>query len=169
MKSTSGFDLTHAGRSRQNGLGNEQLIAEALGVDTAYRVVVNYAGNKISQGSTVMNWFQPPNYVGAYHRGEYTTDETTELIAKMMTAAGLETKEHSDVKEVVWEKTILNSTLCSICAVTGQTMKEAMENPHTLDLVVKVLKEGLAVAKADGYDFGDKALTRFVSYLKKLV
>ena len=85
----------------------------------------------------------------------------------MMTAAGLETKEHSDVKEVVWEKTILNSTLCSICAVTGQTMKEAMENPHTLDLVVKVLKEGLAVAKADGYDFGDKALTRFVSYLKK--
>jgi len=153
--------------SFQNGLGNEQLIAEELGIDTAYRVVVNYAGNKINHGSIAMNWFQPPNYVGAFHRGKYITDETTRTIAEMMTAAGLQTQEHSDVKEVVWEKTILNSTLCSICAVTGQTMKEAMESPHTLDLAVKILEEGLAVAKADGYDFGEEALGRFVSYLKK--
>jgi 2-dehydropantoate 2-reductase len=153
--------------SFQNGLGNEQLIADALGVDTTYRVVVNYAGNKTGLGSTVMNWFQPPNYVGAYHRGTYVTDETTKVIAEMMTAAGLDTKEHVDVKKVVREKTILNSTLCSICAVTGQTMKEAMENPHTLDLAEKVLEEGLEVAKADGYDFGEEALARFTAYLKK--
>ncbi|UCD96452.1 MAG: ketopantoate reductase family protein [Candidatus Bathyarchaeota archaeon] len=153
--------------SFQNGLGNEQLLADTLEVDTTYRVVVNYAGNKTSLGSTVMNWFQPPNYVGAYHRGTYVIDETTKVIAEMMTAAGLDTKEHADVKKVVWEKTILNSTLCSICAVTGQMMKEAMENFHTLKLAEKVLEEGLAVAKADGYDFGEEALDRFVAYLEK--
>jgi len=153
--------------SFQNGLDNEQLIAETLGIDTTYRVVINYAGNKISPRNAKMNWFQPPNYVGAFHSGRYTTDETTRYIANMMTASGLTTEETPDIKKHVWEKTILNAALCSICAVTGQTMKEAMDFEHTHDLAVKILDEGLEVAKADGYDFGKDALNRFTSYLEK--
>lgn len=153
--------------SFENGLDNEQLIAETLGIDTAYRVVINYAGNKIGLGKAKMNWFQPPNYVGAFHRGKYITDETTKHIAKMMTASGLTTEETPEIKKHVWEKTILNSALCSICAVTGQTMKDAMAFAYTHDLAVKTLEEGLEVAKADGYDFGNDALNRFTSYLEK--
>ncbi|MFQ6074164.1 MAG: ketopantoate reductase family protein, partial [Candidatus Bathyarchaeia archaeon] len=149
--------------SFQNGLDNEQIIAETLGIDTTYRVVINYAGNKVSLGNAKMNWFQPPNYVGAFHRGKYTTDETTKQIAHMMTASGLTTEEAPEIKRHVWEKTILNAALCSICAVTGQTMKEAMEFEHTRGLAVKILEEGLEVAKADGYDFGEDALSRFTS------
>ncbi len=153
--------------SFQNGLGNEQLIAETLEIDTTYRMVVNYAGNTRSYGNVAMNWFQPPNYIGAYHKGEYTTDESTRNIAELMTASGLATEEAPDVKKHVWKKTILNSALCSVCAVTGQTMKEAMEFDYTRMLAVKILEEGLAVAKADGYNFGADALDLFVSYLKK--
>ena len=153
--------------SFQNGLGNEQIIAETLGIDTTYRVVINYAGNKVSHGQAKMNWFQPPNYVGAFHKGKYTTDETTKHIAHMMTASGLTTEETPEIKKHVWEKTILNSALCSICAVTGQNMKEAMEFEYTRGLAVKILEEGLEVAKADGYDFGKDALNRFTSYLEK--
>ncbi len=153
--------------SFQNGLDNEQFISETLGIDTVYRVVVNYAGNKISLRNASMNWFQPPNYVGAYHKGKYAVDETTKYIANMMTTSGLSTAEASNVKRHVWEKTILNSALCSICAVTGQTMKEAMEFKPTYDLALKILEEGLEVAKADGYYFGEDALSRFTSYLKK--
>jgi len=153
--------------SFQNGLDNERLIAEQLGIDTAYRVVINYAGNLVSLGNAVMNWFQPPNYVGAFHKGKYITDETTKKIASMMTAAGLKTEETSDIKKHVWEKTILNAALCSICAVTGQTMKEAMEFQHSRSLAVKMLEEGLKVANADGYDFGAEALAKFTSYLEK--
>jgi 2-dehydropantoate 2-reductase len=153
--------------SFQNGLDNERFIAETLGIETAYRVVINYAGNRISLGNAKMNWFQPPNYVGAFHHGRYITDETTKHIAQMMTASGLTTEETPEIKKHVWEKTILNSALCSICAVTGQTMKEAMEFEHTRDLAMKILEEGLEVAKADGYDFGKDALNRFTSYLEK--
>jgi len=153
--------------SFQNGLGNEQLIVEKLGIDTAYRVVINYAGNTISLGSVRMNWFQPPNFIGAYHRGKYTTDETTKHIANIMTDSGLKTEESADIKKHVWEKTILNSALCSICAVTGQTMKEAMDLKYTRKLAVEILEEGLKVAKADEYDFGKDALSRFTTYLEK--
>ena len=153
--------------SYQNGLDNERLIAESLGIDTTYRVVINYAGNTISHGNVRMNWFQPPNYVGALQKGRYTTDETTKYIANMMTASGLKTEETPDIKEHVWKKTILNSALCSICAITGQTMKEAMEFKHTRSLAVKILDEGLKVAEANGYFFGTEALAEFTSYLEK--
>jgi len=153
--------------SLQNGLDNECLIAETLGIKTAYRVVINYAGNLDGPGDVRMNWFQPPNYIGAFQKGLYGTDETTKHIAGIMTSCGLATKEASDIKRHVWEKTILNSALCSVCALTGQTMNEAMEFEFSRGLSVKVLEEGLAVAKADGYDFGEDALNRFISYLEK--
>jgi len=153
--------------SFQNGLDNECLVADTLGIETAYRVVVNYAGNLVGPGDARMNWFQPPNYVGAFQKGLYTTDETTKYIADMMTTCGLATEEVSGIKEHVWEKAILNSALCSVCALTGQTMKEAMKFEFSRSLAVKVLEEGLAVARADGYDFGDNAVDRFTSYLEK--
>lgn len=153
--------------SFQNGLDNEQLIAEKLGINTTYRVIINYAGNTIGLGNVKMNWFQPPNFIGAFHKGKYTTDETTRYIARIMTVSGLKTEEAVDIKKHVWEKTILNSALCSICAVTGQTMKEAMEYPYTRNLAIKILEEGLKVTKADGYDFGKDALAKFNAYLEK--
>jgi len=153
--------------SFQNGLDNERLIAETLGTETAYRVVINYAGNLAGPGDVRMNWFQPPNYIGALRKGVYTTDETTKYIAGMMTNCGLATEEASDIKKYVWEKTILNAALCSVCALTGQTMKEAMEFEFSRGLAVGVLEEGLAVARADGYDFGEGALDRFTSYLER--
>jgi len=153
--------------SFQNGLDNERLIAEQLGIDTAYRIVINYAGNLVGPGNAVMNWFQPPNYVGAFHKGKYTTDETTSKIASLLTEAQLKTEETPFIKKEVWEKTILNSALCSICALTGQTMKEAMQFEHSRNLAIKIIKEGLEAAKADGYDFGTGGLARFTSYLDK--
>ena len=153
--------------SFQNGLGNEQFMAENLGIDTVYRVVINYAGNLLSPGNAVMNWFQPPNYIGVLHKGKYRTDETTRQIAGILTAAGLKTEESKDTMRHIWEKNILNSALCSICAVTGQTMAEAMQYTHSRSLAIKLLEEGLRVAKADGYDFGSDALARFTVYLEK--
>ena len=46
-------------------------------------------------------------------------------------------------------------------------MKEAMEFGPARSLAVKILDEGLEVAEADGYDFGDEALAEFTSYLEK--
>jgi 2-dehydropantoate 2-reductase len=151
--------------SFQNGLDNEQVIARELGIAVAYRVVINYAGNLVHPGHAMMNWFQPPNYVGALRNGKYVTDETTKEIASALTTAGLKTEESANIKMHIWEKTILNSALCSICGVTGQTMKEAMEYEPSRNLAIRILEEGLRVAKADGYDFGSEALTKFATYL----
>jgi 2-dehydropantoate 2-reductase len=46
-------------------------------------------------------------------------------------------------------------------------MKEAMDFKYTRDLAIKILEEGLQVAKVDGYDFGKDALNKFTIYLEK--
>lgn len=153
--------------SFQNGLDNERLIAERMSIDTAYRAVINYAGNITAPGNAVMNWFQPPNRIGVLHKDKYSTDETTREIARMLTEAGLRAEESPNIKKHVWEKVILNAALCSICGVTGQTMKEAMEYEHSRNLALEILEEGLKVASKDGYDFGSDALKRFTAYLEK--
>jgi 2-dehydropantoate 2-reductase len=114
-----------------------------------------------------MNWFQPPNYVGVLQKGKCKTDETTKRIADTLTKAGLRTEESKDIMRHVWEKSILNSALCSVCAVTGQTMAEAMQYMHSRDIAIQLLEEGLKVAEADGYDFGSDALAKFTAYLEK--
>jgi len=90
--------------SYQNGLDNEQIIAETLGIDTTYRAIINYAGNLVSHGNVSMNWFQPPNYIGALHEGRYTTDETTRYIAKTMTASELKTvgEDHPELRSLLY-------------------------------------------------------------------
>ena len=46
-------------------------------------------------------------------------------------------------------------------------MKEAMEFQPTHTLASEILKEGLTLAKEDGYDYGQDSLDRFISYLEK--
>ncbi len=153
--------------SFQNGLDNECVIAEALGIETVYRIVINYAGSLISPGNVRTNWFQPPNYIGVFKKGHYGTDDTTDQIAGLMTKCGLDTEPVPDIKLHIWEKSILNSALCSVCALTRQTMKAAMEYEPSRTLAVKIIEEGLLVAKSDGYGFSDDALQKFTRYLEK--
>ena len=43
--------------SLQNGLDNEELIADVLGMENTLRIVVNYAGNLIDNGKVRMSFF----------------------------------------------------------------------------------------------------------------
>ena len=157
--------------SFQNGLDAEQPLADAFGKDNTLRVVINYAGNLIANGEVKMSFFNKPNYIGALSK---VGEDKAKKIAEMMTRAGLDTKDVSaspaggpDIQRYVWEKVILNAALSPLCAITGQTMKQAMDFAGTYHLVEEILKEGIAVAKALGYDYGPGFYEHCLGYLKK--
>ncbi|MFQ6106104.1 MAG: ketopantoate reductase family protein [Thermoplasmata archaeon] len=150
--------------SYQNGMDTEEMLADAFGRGYALRVVVNYAGGFVENGHVRMTFFNKPNYIGA------ASDDGVEFakrIAKIMTAAGLETEYTSEIRKYVWEKVILNSALGTLCAVTGQTMKQAMDLPETFDIVQNLAREGIAVAAAAGYEYGDDFFDFCIDYLRK--
>lgn len=150
--------------SCQNGLGNEEYMAETFGSDYVLRIVVNYAGSQMGDGNIFMSFFNPPNYIGAMTANG---EPLAHRLAEMITEADLETQFTTDIKKYEWEKAILNAALNPVCAITHKPMKDMMDFELTESLVEKLLQEGIAVAKAAGVMLDNGFLEHGVQYLKR--
>jgi len=150
--------------SCQNGLDNQEYLAETFGPDNVLRIVVNYAGSQMGDGHIFMSFFNPPNYIGAM------TDEGEPLarqLADIMTEVGLETRFTTDIKRYEWEKVILNAALNPVCALTRKPMRDMMDLEITESLVEELMREGIQVAEAAGIKFDEGFFEHGVEYLKK--
>jgi 2-dehydropantoate 2-reductase len=148
----------------QNGLGNEEFLAETFGPDNVLRIVPNYAGGIVEDGKIWMSFFNPPNYIGAMTpEGETAARQ----MAEMMTGAGLETQFTTNIIKYEWEKVILNAALNPVCALTRKTMKDMMGLEITESLVEELMREGIEVAETAGVTLEEGFFEHGVQYLKK--
>ena len=92
--------------SLQNGLDNEDLIANIFGAKNTLRIVVNYAGNLIDNGKVRMSFFNAPNYIGMI---DPSAEIKARTFAKIITESDLETTFTPKIKKYEWEKIILNA------------------------------------------------------------
>jgi 2-dehydropantoate 2-reductase len=150
--------------SLQNGLDNEDLIANVFGKESTLRIVVNYAGNLIDNGKVRMSFFNAPNYIGMI---DPSAKEKAQTFAKVITNADLETVYTTEIKKYEWEKIILNAALSPVCALTRRTMKQMMQFTETRDLAEAILREGIEVAAAYGIHFQSNFLEFCMNYLDK--
>jgi 2-dehydropantoate 2-reductase len=148
----------------QNGLDNEDLIADVFGKENTLRIVVNYAGNLIENGKVRMSFFNAPNHIGMIHP---KAEKKARELAEIATKADLETKFTPDIKKFEWEKIILNAALSPVCALTRRTMKQMMEFDDTRNLAEAILREGIEVAAANGVHFKPDFLEFCMGYLDK--
>jgi 2-dehydropantoate 2-reductase len=150
--------------SCQNGLDNEDFLAETFGPDRVLRIVVNFAGSQMGDGHIAMSFFNPPNYIGAMTA---KSEPLARQLAEMMTAAGLETKFTTGIKKYEWEKVILNAALSATCALARKPMKDMMDFELTETLAEELMREGIAVAEGWGITFDEGFFEHGVGYLKK--
>lgn len=148
----------------QNGIDNEELVAEKLSKTDVLRFVINYAGMHEKPGTVKMSFFNPPNYLGII---DSKNEEKAQSIAKMLSDAGLETVYTPEIKKHEWKKTILNASLMPVCATTGLTMKEAMSQEDTRWLCEQILAESIQVAALLGFTYGENFFQNCVQYLSK--
>jgi 2-dehydropantoate 2-reductase len=153
--------------SFQNGIGPEDDVARLFPKENVARGIVNYAGG-ISEdtGTSTLQWFNPPNYLGPVNKRD---DPRLEELSAILSRAGLttETIPHDETRKQVFYKTILNSALNALCAASGITMRAAMTYRHTRNLARMLIREGLQVATAVGYHYGEWALAECMQYLDK--
>ena len=150
--------------SLQNGLDTEDFIADSFGKKNTLRIVVNYAGNLVGNGMVRMSFFNAPNYIGVI---DPTAEKKARMLAEVITAADLETAFTPEIKKHEWEKTILNTALSPVCALTRRTMKQMMEFKETRQLAEAILCEGITVAEANGIHFESSFLKHCMNYLDK--
>ncbi len=149
-----------------NGIDVENMIAAAIGESRTFRMVLNFAGNLNAPNITRVTFFNPPNYIASVDDSRKA--EANE-IADLLTAVSLDSKAVSsfELLKCVWEKTILNSSLSALCAVGRMTIREAMSNPDTVELIEQVIEEAVDVAAAEKILFDDDFIRKCLRYLHK--
>jgi 2-dehydropantoate 2-reductase len=149
--------------SAQNGLDNEEFLAQTFGADNVLRAVVNYGGSQMGDGFITMSFFNPPNYIGAMTAAG---EPLARQLSDMASGAGLDTRFTQIIKRYEWEKVILNSALSAMCALTRKPMKDMMDFEQTELLAEELMREGIKVAEAAGIVFGEGFFEHGVQYLK---
>jgi len=150
--------------SAQNGIDIRKKYQCHFPESTILRMVINFAGNLQAPNVVGVNFFNPPNYIGSMDDSQV---KLAQRLAATLTNVDLATEQVSSftIIDKIWEKTILNAALSPLCAISRLTMKEAMDNGDTLEIVEQILYEAVEVAKAEDIKLPDNFIKLAIRYL----
>jgi 2-dehydropantoate 2-reductase len=132
--------------SVQNGVGNEEVIAEFSG--RVIRGTTFPAGHVVSPGVVNMDT-TGDTWLGPFEPKPASMAEVSGLAAAI-TAGGMSTIALQDARGAQWTKVIFNAATNPIGALTGLTHGRVCELAQTRRLVSQLVDEGKAVADALG-------------------
>jgi 2-dehydropantoate 2-reductase len=140
---SDGFVLT-----LQNGIGNVEALAEAVGLE---RVV---AGSTYNSGTTlgvgrVLHSNVGPTWIGEAAGG---SSERVRDLAKRLTSVGLPTTVFENIMSVVWSKFVHNCAINPVSAITGLRPGEIARDPSAAEIMAALLDEILAVVSRAGIE-----------------
>jgi 2-dehydropantoate 2-reductase len=149
--------------SWQNGLDTEQVLADHLGAEWVMRAAVNYGVSLLAPAHVHVGFNHPPHWLQETHE---SGRQVAAAVCEILTGANLPTNHAERLVDHVWKKTILNSALGPVCAVTGRTMSQVMRDPFLFELVEKLIKEGVTIARANEIHLGWDYYRYAIKYLK---
>ena len=146
MEATAGVFPNGAVCSVQNGVGNEEIIAEF-----APRVMrgTTFPAGRIVEPGHVQQDTGGKTWIGPFEPKPASMDEVRALAARL-TESGMETLAMADARGAQWTKLIFNAATNPIGALTGLPHGVACDQPHLRKLISGLAAEGVAVAKALG-------------------
>jgi 2-dehydropantoate 2-reductase len=146
IAATAGLFERGAVASVQNGVGNEELIAEQ--VERVIRGTTFPAGHIVRPGVVNMDT-GGDTWLGPFEPRPASMDDVVRL-AEAITAGGMNCKALGDARGAQWTKLIFNAATNPIGALTGLTHGRVCEVPETRRLVSQLVAEGRAVADSMG-------------------
>jgi 2-dehydropantoate 2-reductase len=149
--------------SWQNGIDTELELAQHLGTKAVMRGVVNFGCVPLRPGHIRLAFHHRPHYLQEL---DPESREAAISICQVLTECGLDTQHSEQITNMVWRKTVLNACMNPICAVTGMTMVEIINDPITFNLVDALIKEGIAVARTNEFSLGSNYYPYAISYIK---
>ena len=142
------FDENSAVCSVQNGVGNEELIADH--VKYVIRGTTFPAGHPIAPGHIGFD-IKGDTWIGPFEPTK-TPMSMVEELARLITCSGMNVIPLKDARGAQWTKLIFNASTNPIGALTLLHHGAATRLPHTGELFNDLISEGESVAKALGIE-----------------
>jgi 2-dehydropantoate 2-reductase len=128
------------------------------------RAVVNYGCGLIGPAHVKMGFHHPPHYIQEL---DSQSKNGAIAIAEALTGSGLQTRHTDQIVSMVWRKSIMNASMNPVCAVTGLTMAQAMNDPIVHHIVDSLMKECIKVARGNEIDLGWDYYVHAMAYMGK--
>jgi len=137
--------------SLQNGLGNVETIQDCFGEERGFGGRVIFGAEINEAGSVNVTVWADKVLLGGGN------PETACRLAHVMTGCGIETESVDDIFSALWEKVLYNVGLNPLSAVLEVPYGELGSEEHARLLLVELIREAHAVARAENKVFGDSA------------
>ncbi|MCO5064251.1 MAG: 2-dehydropantoate 2-reductase [Rhizobiaceae bacterium] len=129
----------------QNGLGSADAAAAVVGAEKLAVGIAGGFGASLPAPGHVYHTGMQVVQIGAY----FTLDKARlDAVVDAWKAAGFNAMAAQNIAAMQWEKLICNVAFSPICALTGMTCGQVMDNPATWRLGIAASQEAWRIAKA---------------------
>jgi len=149
--------------SWQNGIDTELVLARNLGAASVLRAVVNLGCVPLKPAHVRIAFHHRPHFIQEL---DPRSRGAAIGIGKVLTECGLDTLRTDRIHDLVWRKAILNACMNPLCAITRKTMAEVINDPILFNLVDSLIKEGVAVARANEITLGSGFYPYCIDYIR---
>ena len=127
--------------SFQNGLGNEEVIAEEVGPKNVLGGLTTMAGFMTGPGQ-IHDFSRVPSYIGEM---ECRISERSLSIAGKLSKAGLETHAVQNIQLEIWKKLLGNISMSALSGLTNLKVAPMMAIPELRSVSFQAMEEALSV------------------------
>jgi 2-dehydropantoate 2-reductase len=146
--------------SLQNGVDNEDVLAESLGGDRVLGGVA-YIFSTITEPGVVTHTGGPASVVLGERDGRRSA--RAERLHAALTTAGVDATLADDVRVTLWTKLVFLSALTGTTAATRLPLGEIRAQPESWDVFRRLAEEVAAVGRASGVPLPDDVVDGAVS------
>ena len=133
--------------SLQNGLGNEEVLEEALGKGKVLGGKTYVGGTLLAPGKVKIGVKGKKTLIGEF---DGTVSERALKISALFEKAGLATEVINDIRALTWQKLLVNVATGAICGITRLTYGPLMQIAAVQECAITAVSEALVVADAAG-------------------
>ena len=133
--------------SLQNGLGHEDILAEAVGRNRVLAGKTYVGGVLLAPGRIISGTVGKQTYIGEL---DGSISERVEAIAAVFNGAGLATAVSDNILGTMWDKLLVNVATGALSGITRLSYGDLYAVPELKSTALAAVAEALAVARAAG-------------------
>lgn len=133
--------------SLQNGLGHEDILAQAVGQEHVLAGKTYAGGVMIGPGHIILGTKGKDTHIGELN-GEISPRVTQ--VAEVFNQVGLQTFVSQNILGTIWDKLLVNVATGALSGITRLSYGELYKLPEVQDCAVAAIAEAMAVADAKG-------------------